>query len=722
MNLQLNTLIEWQAEEGDSRIDRVLAIDQASADVVTIDVKDKKAFPVYRKYEELETAIVAGRAQIVLKAEYNAFSLPENEIPTAYSKRRDKAWKLIQPLIKLQSNLLFNRHERGRLIAQLAKKESRRKFLIYQLLRQYWQRGATKNALLPAWHRCGQTKERQEHGVKLGRPSNGGRNVTADDKAIFRNGIKKFVLSGKTGNLRDAWQLIKETYYAVGTKTLEDGTESPLIAPADTLPHFEQFEYFYRKHRNLEKEIAGREGQNEYDRNHRPVLEDTTRMAFGPGSVYQIDATVGDIYLVNYLDRKLLIGRPVIYIVIDVFSRLIVGLAVTLEGPSWEGARLALENAFLNKVALCKQYGINITEADWPVEGKCERLLGDNGEIKGYNANSLVSLGMGVANAAAYRPDWKAIVERSFRTLNDTFIHWSPGAVRPRRDKRGKDYRLEAVLDLNQFRQLMIECVLFHNNARRLKKYRKDEFMIPRNVEPVPIKLWRYGIRHYSGLRKEDPEAIRLNLLPSETASVTPEGIYFRGLHYTCDKAVREQWFVRLKGKKRIRRAITFEPHLVDEIYLRPKPGKNLETCYLTNADKRFSGRDWYEVQEHFALERQANNESETDQQQAHADFHAKKNHIINTGIELTAEALENDNRSKSARTKGIKANRKALRDHERKERVQPSGKESGSGKPAPVIPIKPLDRPPVSSGYIPPAEPYDELREARERALKDGK
>jgi hypothetical protein len=61
------------------------------------------------------------------------------------------------------------------------------------------------------------------------------------------------------------------------------------------------------------------------------------------------------------LDRKLIIGRPVIYIVIDVFSRLIVGFAVTLEGPSWAGAKLALENAFSDKASYCKQFGINIT-------------------------------------------------------------------------------------------------------------------------------------------------------------------------------------------------------------------------------------------------------------------------------------------------------------------------------------------------------------------------
>ena len=40
-------------------------------------------------------------------------------------------------------------------------------------------------------------------------------------------------------------------------------------------------------------------------------------------------------------------------------------------------------------------------------------FIADNGEIKGYNANSLVDpLDIRVVNATAYRPDWKPIVER----------------------------------------------------------------------------------------------------------------------------------------------------------------------------------------------------------------------------------------------------------------------------------------------------------------------
>jgi len=60
------------------------------------------------------------------------------------------------------------------------------------------------------------------------------------------------------------------------------------------------------------------------------VLGSSSTDAIGPGSVFQIDATVADVYLVSRFNRTHIIGRPVLYIVQDCFSKLIVGLYVGL--------------------------------------------------------------------------------------------------------------------------------------------------------------------------------------------------------------------------------------------------------------------------------------------------------------------------------------------------------------------------------------------------------
>ena len=81
----------------------------------------------------------------------------------------------------------------------------------------------------------------------------------------------------------------------------------------------------------------------------------------GPGDRFQIDATSADIYLVSRFNRHRIVGRPTIYVVVDVFSGMIVGLYVGFEYPSWLGAMMALVNAATDKVDWCRQYGVETT-------------------------------------------------------------------------------------------------------------------------------------------------------------------------------------------------------------------------------------------------------------------------------------------------------------------------------------------------------------------------
>ncbi|HJR08577.1 MAG TPA: hypothetical protein VJ842_15060 [Pyrinomonadaceae bacterium] len=254
-----------------------------------------------------------------------------------------------------------------------------------------------------------------------------------------------------------------------------------------------------------------------------------------------------------------------------------------------------------------------------------------------------------------------------------------------------------------------------------MKKYPKDEFMIPKKVEPVPINLWNYGMKHRTGkLRWESPEKIHLNLLPRGKASATPDGLYHKGLYYTCDMAIEDQLFVRRKGRKATGFQIVSEP-LVDRIHLRLDRGRRFVTCELTPKYRRFQGRDWYEMKEYFALERQAEKDAETEVQQSKADFHAKISTIVTEGEKMTKEARRESEPSASALTKGVRNNRKGLKAHERKNGANGIGenqlKPRTPANQAQVIAFKKTD---VPEGYVPPARPFDELREARREAKED--
>ena len=725
MSLCLNMLLGWQRDEAEPCTERLLWFDPSGTDAVTIEINNRKALPKWQKLKDLEAAIAATELRILEVDPYAVLLRPESAIPEKYRQRRDRAWEIIAPIVESQEGEAFIESYRGSLITEAMKRTGSIKKTIYNYLRRYWQGGQTKNALLPLFEQCGgKGKERNSSSCKLGRPSklaktteiSIGVNVDNRMRQSFRRGIKLFYENQKGRTLKDTYQLTLEKFFHKGYE-MQDGVIVPVLPPASELPTFAQFRYWHEKERDLTQAQISRQGERRFNLRHRAVLGDSTQMAFGPGSLYQIDATIGDIYLVSSLDRNRIIGRPVIYFVIDTFSRLIAGFSVSLEGPSWLGAMLALENATLNKVSFCQELGIQIDEADWPSHHLPEGILADRGELEGYNADNLVNaLNVRISNTPPYRADWKGIVERNFRLSNDKMIRWIPGAVNRNRERGDKDYRLDAVLDLHQFRKLITLCVLEHNNNHRMNWYRLDEFMIQEYVDPYPIELWNWGVKNRVGhLRTMTPEIVRLNLLPAAEASVTHRGIYYQGLYYTCELALREQWFVKARAEGRRKIPIAYEPRRLDSIYLRLDGGKRLESCHLVDAEKTFKGRDWYEIVDYFERHKQAEQASRTRQQQSSAVFHAQVNQIVAQATEQTEKA--STVQSKRSRIQGIRENRKLEREYERETGAWQLGIDDISKPPGQVIPLPSVAQPEEDDeGYVAPPKHIDKLRKLREK------
>jgi putative transposase len=363
----------------------------------------------------------------------------------------------------------------------------------------------TRNALLPRFHDCGGPgKERCVGSAKRGRPRiivaatglSVGINIGPEERGKLQRGFRMFVLKerGKGGyTVKKAYEMTLMRFFAV-SKAVRNGVVTQVLPPANDLPSLRQFVYWGTKGRDLKESLIRRYGQRRYNLSLRPILGDATSMGLGPGSLYQIDATIADIWIVSALVRSRRLGRPVLYLVIDTFSHAIVGFHLGLENASFFAAGLALENAYTDKVKYCAQFGIVIASEQWPNQGLPEGILADRGELEGYGADNIVkALNIGVSNAAPYRADAKGIVERSFRTLNDMVIHWQPGAVFKPLARGERDPRLEATFTLHELRLLVIHAVLHHNQTL-LTGYRLQEDMIADEVTPRPIDLWEWGV------------------------------------------------------------------------------------------------------------------------------------------------------------------------------------------------------------------------------------
>lgn len=351
--LYANDLIEWVDDEGKSKVERILWIDENYIIAFIFDINTNKGVPSAKIISDIEEAIDEGTA-IKLKSDPWLRIVTQDNLSKKEIEIRDKIWKIIAEIVE-QEPEVYDRKTRGSLVNNAVAKSPDKvaKKTIYSYLRKYWQRGKTKNSLIPDYSNSGgKDKSRKaSNSVKRGRPRKykkveeigEGINIAEEDRKIFRIAISKFYNNRKGNFLTTAYELMLKDYYS--EEIVYDGRgvrKSVLISPSKR-PTIRQFRYWYDKEhkQDIRKIVSSRRGSRAFALEHRAITGTSKQETIGPGSRYQIDATIADVYLVSKYNRNWVIGRPVVYLVIDVFSRMITGVYVGLEGPSWLGMMMA---------------------------------------------------------------------------------------------------------------------------------------------------------------------------------------------------------------------------------------------------------------------------------------------------------------------------------------------------------------------------------------------
>jgi len=518
----------------------------------------------------------------------------EASLTDSERQHRDRLWGMMKPAVESEPDI-YDGNRRKMLLRVIVAENNISLSYLYKLLDKYWRSGKMKNIFVPRYSNSGaRGKVRQAYhndGERRTKDAHAGKTLSESDRNHFQSAINKYYLTRNKLSLTVVYEKLLQDFYSI--KTSENQLELKLLPP-NRRPTFRQFEYWYYKNRNIITEQKKRESESTFELTGRGVLGKSDFGLMGPGAQFQIDATVGDIYLVSQFDRSNLIGRPVLYFVLDAFSRMVTGMSVGLEGPSWSGMACAIANMATDKIAYCREYGIEITEAEWPCRHLPSSLVGDRGELISKNADNLANmLGVRVANAPPFRADLKGIVEQQFRIMNINSIALLPGSVKPDISKRGgHDYRLDAILDIRELTQIVVKCILHYNNSHYMDYFERSEAMIRDHVPAIPIKLWEWGIRNCSGaLRSFPEEQVRLAVMPTDRATVTAQGIRFKGLFYSSDRAVREAWFEKARSKKTWQVTISYDPRDMAAIYVWNKDEAIHDACWLLDWNGKNAGK-----------------------------------------------------------------------------------------------------------------------------------
>ena len=158
-------------------------------------------------------------------------------------KKRDENFLIIQDLINDEQVLINTKIRTAKIkTLHLEKEVSINKIL--RLLRRYWQRGQTINALVPDYENSGGKGQKRAIGdKKIGRPriyeSNGGKNVTEQVELYFKKAIEEYLVPVKKQSINETYLRFKSVF----SKHFHQVQTSDI-------PTYAQFYYFY----NTQKE------------------------------------------------------------------------------------------------------------------------------------------------------------------------------------------------------------------------------------------------------------------------------------------------------------------------------------------------------------------------------------------------------------------------------------------------------------------------------------
>lgn len=282
----------------------------------------------------------------------------------------------------------------------------------------------------------------------------------------------------------------------------------------------------------------------------------------------QVDHTPVDVIVVDERHR-LPIGRPYLTVAIDVASRCVVGLVITLEAPSATSVGLCLAHTVTDKQAWLERLGV---QAAWPMSGKPAELYVDNAAEFKSEALRRGCLQHGIA--LRYRPPgqphYGGIVERLIGTLMTT-VHELPGTTFSNVAQReGYDSDKTATLTLVDLqRWLALAVSVYHGRVHE-------------TLGRTPAGVWADLVAQGPPpATVTDETAFLIDFLPVIRRTLSRSGFVVDRVHYYSD--VLRPWVARRGqlGRFVLRR----DPRDISRVWvLDPEGREYLEVPYRTLA------------------------------------------------------------------------------------------------------------------------------------------
>lgn len=371
-----------------------------------------------------------------------------------------------------------NKFDTKAILLGVSKRQLRRMLLSYLLS------GRNKFSLVD--QRKNNSRPKNSHSKDYENPKN-------DVDEILKYGLKMFVKYGKPGHAYDA---VLRRYFREPVEA-PDGSSVKMV----TLPEEERSVSYKMLYNYIRKhtEDYSCKGKDERDKqnNNRQLVGNSRTGVYELGQIVEADEMELGCYVVDQNDGETVLGKAVVYCMVEVLSGICIGAYVSLENNSMRGFQqmfLSLLEPHKNQT---KGYNIDYDEEDWPSmivpnEIRCDR--GSEYMSKAYS-KAMGELGIRNTPVPPGCGSLKGVVE-SFNGLVQTYLKAQLKNNGYIEDKyRGGDLaKGAACLTLEEIRGLVYQSVILYN--RRVFEGLIDKKYVDNNVSPTPKGIFAYEKAH----------------------------------------------------------------------------------------------------------------------------------------------------------------------------------------------------------------------------------
>ena len=278
------------------------------------------------------------------------------------------------------------------------------------------------------------------------------------------------------------------------------------------------------------------------------------------------------------------IGQPWLSLLIDYYSRMVVGFCLGFEPPSYAVIMEALRHAILPKSYLKDRY--RRVQGSWPCFGLPEKLVCDRGsDLTSKDLeDAAFQLGIELDFNPPRTPHFKGTVESFFDGLNDTLASTLPGRTFRSWVDRA-DYRpdigplitYEALLEIVHIHLVDVYAASKHPTATVTR-----------------LEMWQDSAAVYPPCIPATPDELLVLLSKRAERTLSPRGIELGGMFYTSDDlmALRSELAGHNVDSNRV--TVRYNPWDLGDVWvLSPIDGAYLKASAIDSAMKGMTEYQW---------------------------------------------------------------------------------------------------------------------------------